>query len=278
MDRSLPPRDHSRCTATACNLYQINNRSYKKQHQEEGCCCEQLVVKEEDLRGALFKENNFPCLRLKGDLHNLTYEIVEFGTAPYIAISHVWADGLGNPHVNSLHRCKLHHLRELVNAIEPMPTDAEREGPLIWLDTPCCPARNGPGKQIAIEKIRLVYQRAKHVLVLDAGLMAYEARAQDATEVLVRIFTSSWTRLWTLQEGALAKSLYFQFADIAQSLIGAIASVHSMKGKMTYRAVFEDALAELLGIVRFFNSREYGLSRWQLIFSNFLIGRYNFEA
>jgi hypothetical protein len=142
-----------------------------------------------------------------------------------------------------------------------MPTDAEREGPLIWLDTLCCPAKNGLGKQIAIEKIRLVYQRAKHVLVLDAGLMAYEARAQDATEVLVRIFTSSWMRrLWTLQEGALAKSLYFQFADIAQSLMGTIASVHSMKGNMTYRAVFEDAFAEVLGLVRFFNSRENGLS------------------
>lgn len=194
IDKSFPLRDHSRCTATTCNLYQINKHTYKEQHQEEGCDCEQLLVKEEDLTGALFREDSFPYLRLKGDLHNLTYEIVELGTAPYIAISHVWADGLGNPHANSLHKCKLHHLRELVNVIEPMSTHAEGEGPLIWLDTLCCPAKNGPGKQMAIEKIRLVYQRAKHVLVLDAGLMAYDGRGQDATEVLVRIFTSSWMR------------------------------------------------------------------------------------
>jgi hypothetical protein len=41
----------------------------------------------------------------------------------------------------------------------------------------------------------------------------------DIIEQLARIFTSGWLRrLWTLQEGALAESLYFQFADCAASL------------------------------------------------------------
>jgi len=63
-----------------------------------------------------------------------------------------------------------------------------------------------------------VYRLAQHVLVLDAGLMAYDALPQDLTEKLVRIFTSSWMRrLWTLQEGALPSSIYFQFGDKAVS-------------------------------------------------------------
>lgn len=118
------------------------------------------MVSEEALTPALFKEAKFPLLLLKGDLQNLSYEIIESGDAPYIAISLVWADGLGNPHANSLHKCKLHHLRALVDAVnanDPNKTPSKYNGSLIWLDTLLSPTRDGPGKQTAIEKIRLVY-------------------------------------------------------------------------------------------------------------------------
>jgi hypothetical protein len=257
LDKTLPPRDHSRCMPSICNLYQIHHNNYKPQHQTEGCKCTQLVVQEENLTAPLFKEGRFPLILLKGNTENLTYEIVESGRAPYIAISHVWADGLGNPLANSLQKCKLQHLRSLVDAIneqDPEQIPPKQEGSLIWLDTLLSPARDGIGKQAAIEKIRLVYQQAKHVLVLDAGLMAYPARPQDAPEMLVRIFTSSWMRrLWTLQEGALAKSLYFQFSDEARSLNELALSVFQMKGNMSYRAVTRDVYLEMMGLIGFFN-------------------------
>ena len=129
--------------------------------------------------------------------------------------------GLGNPKANSLHWCKLFHLRAHVNALhhsEQQGNSDTSASSLIWLDTLYCPAENGAGKDMAIEKIRLVYQRAKHVLVLYASLMAYDSGNLDITEQIMRIFTSSWfRRLWTLQEGALAESLYFQFADRTSS-------------------------------------------------------------
>lgn len=258
LDKSQPPRDHSRCTDSGCKLYQIDMHAgkYEVGHQLEGCSCDLLEVSSEELTKILKKGDRYPLLRLKGNLDNLTAELVECTEdTPYVAISHVWADGLGNPHANSLHRCKLIHLRELVSALGTGDASNSEAIPLIWLDTLCCPAENGEGKQAAIEKIRLVY-RAKHVLVLDSGLMAYDAQPQDVSEQATRIFTSSWMRrLWTLQEGALAQSLYFQFADKAvdiQGLINAFFQIYT-SGSMRHRAAWQDTWKETQGLLAFFN-------------------------
>ena len=258
LDKSLPRRDHSQCTDSFCNLYQINMGEYEARHQHEGCSCEQLEVDSDHLSEILRKDNCYPLLRLEGDLHNLRAELVEYSDqTPYVAISHVWADGLGNPNANSLHRCKLLHLRELVTGVtesDPEKTWKASETPLIWLDTLCCPAQDGEGKQTAIEKIRLVYRQAKHVLVLDAGLMSYSAFTQEVPEFLARVFTSSWMRrLWTLQEGALAKSLYFQSADKALSLGdlgGAIIKLGSTS--MRHKSILMDFVKEFMSIQSFF--------------------------
>lgn len=80
--------------------------------------------------------------------------------------------------------------------------DSEKKRPelLIWLDTLCCPAADSRGKKKAIEKMRMVYQQAKHVLVFDRGLMAYQSNLLSIAEQQIRIFTSRWMRrLWTLQ-------------------------------------------------------------------------------
>src|SRR5437764_3687462 len=91
--------------------------------------------------------------------------------------------------------------------------------PLIWLDTLCCPVRPTEDKKLALKRMRHVYEQARSVLVLDASLQSYPTASMDTLEVLARIFTSKWlTRVWTLQEGALAKRLWFQFADKALSL------------------------------------------------------------
>lgn len=63
--------------------------------------------------------------------------------------------------------------------------------------------------------MKSVYEQATHVLVLDAALSVHDAAPLTAADVLLRCFASSiWMRrLWTLQEGVLAKSLFFQFKD-----------------------------------------------------------------
>lgn len=253
MDKSLPRRNHQSCSESVCKYFQVNMREFQLAHQEDGCSCSPLEVDGEDLTKILRKDGIFPLLHFTGDLHNLEVELVEFALGvPYVAISHVWADGLGNPKSNSLNRCKLHHLGKLVASID---SNGLGEGtPLIWLDTLVSPALDGDGKQLAIEKIRLVYKQAKHVLVLDAGLMSYTASDQEEFEQLTRIFTSGWMRrLWTLQEGALAKSLYFQFADKAVSLTALMESLSRKCNQVKNLAIFTDLWAEFQGLVSFFH-------------------------
>jgi hypothetical protein len=102
--------------------------------------------------------DKIPLLRLVGGLQDMRVKLVESTrNSKYVAISHVWADGLGNPYTNSLHRCKLLALRELVAEVAKESNLEQDSGntevPLIWLDTLCCPAKDGDGKKKGIEKI-----------------------------------------------------------------------------------------------------------------------------
>jgi hypothetical protein len=69
MDKSLPSRDHSRCSESVCTSYHINTGSYHIRHQQEGCSCSPLEVNSELLTGILRNGDRFPVLRLEGDHH-----------------------------------------------------------------------------------------------------------------------------------------------------------------------------------------------------------------
>ncbi|RDW91443.1 hypothetical protein BP5796_02608 [Coleophoma crateriformis] len=85
----------------------------------------------------------------------------------------------------------------------------------FWMDTLCVPRYPDHIYKRAIMQMRQVYSEAERVLVLDAELLASSALAKYE-EIEMRIETSRWVRrLWTVQEGALARRLFFQFADQA---------------------------------------------------------------
>lgn len=157
-----------------------------------------------------------------------------------------WADGLGNPDGNELPACQINgmikHIRQLQwtaslktdeekyddrvwKIVEPVEagksySDDEMGKRLyFWIDTICVPQSSEDIIRKAITQMRAVYGRANRVLVLDADLLAthvvpltkpYEKRP----DVHVKITASTWQkRYWTLQEGALARRLWFQFAN-----------------------------------------------------------------
>ncbi|RDW92343.1 hypothetical protein BP5796_01737 [Coleophoma crateriformis] len=260
--KMLPERDHSSCNNVVCKLYQINMApgSYVVGHHESDCSCEQLVIDSSILTKILFRGDAFPLLKFSGDVSNLSAEIIEStADTPYIAVSHVWADGLGNPEANALHRCKIQHVEDLIKSIDD--SDQSKVQPSLWIDTLCCPAEDGCGKEKAIEKLRLVYKNARHVLVLDSSLTSYDSSQLNAPEILARIFTSGWVRrLWTLQEGALNKSLYFQFADKAVSLESLRMEMDNHQVYNTnirYRCFRKDIMNQYARLHLFFNSAEY---------------------
>ena len=66
-------------------------------------------------------------------------------------------------------------------------------------------------RDFAISKLRRVYSDASKVLVIDKHLMQISS---DPTEQMMQLLGSEWQRrLWTLQEGRLARELFVQFEE-----------------------------------------------------------------
>jgi hypothetical protein len=173
---------------------------------------------------------------------------------PYVAISHIWADGLGNPSANAIHLCQLRLIQERVDALAARHYNKlclqQPPGHMpFWMDTLCVPAHEGEAKTMAIASMETIYKKAVAVLVLDRDLLTLGAISP--LERAVRIAASPWnTRLWTMQEGAFARTLYFQFKDYAVSpeeLRGN--GDHWKKGDSQYdisRLLIQDALSGVL--------------------------------
>jgi hypothetical protein len=211
--RRLRPNDiHENCTDERCNAYQVSPEDYVVEHYENGCGCTFLSVDSEEVVQVLDKGDVIPLLKISidgDDLETLRVSIVESGPGvPYVAISHPWADGLGNYSSNSLHRCQIAALHQLVGSIsETHDAPGARKEYYIWIDTLCCPVKPPAKRRLAILQMHEVYKRAEHVLVLDRELQSIKSADIHSLEQGLRMLTSGWMlRLWTLQEGALAVS------------------------------------------------------------------------
>jgi hypothetical protein len=128
--------------------------------------------------------------------------------------------GLGNRSVNALPSCQLLRLQKLANNLYE-----SHESIPFWLDTLCVPLEEGFRKR-AIGNMFNVYRQAEHVLVLDSTILLNKAKTTDPFQLLISIRISNWVRrLWTFQEGAIARSLQFQFAETALDLGDIITAV-----------------------------------------------------
>ena len=142
---------------------------------------------------------------------------------PYVAISHVWSQGLGNRHNNAIYLCQLQRLQRYANRLVP---PAHRPVPM-WIDTICVPLE-ADARMEAIKTMDAVYQNALAVLVVDQTLIDFDlasaiekGKKKDGSaqsgpkgwqiETLMRIKASPWAqRLWTYNEAFLAQQLFFQ--------------------------------------------------------------------
>ena len=107
---------------------------------------------------------------------------------------------------------------------EPWYTIEEFRGqPLyFWIDTICVPLRPHTTKFKAITSMNSVYSRANRVLVFDAELYTQEVlplagqELEIRPDICARIMASTWMkRYWTMQEAALARIVWYQFAGDA---------------------------------------------------------------
>ena len=171
------------------------------------------------------------ALDTSGRLH-LSVEVAPANSVEkYVAISHVWADGLGNKQGNKLPRCQIARIAFLLREL------TEEDSPAFWIDTFGIPRALNDRKK-ALKLMNATYRLAELTVVLAADLqhfsshralytrldeinieIAEQIRMGIVVELLFRILCTSWTaRLWTLPEGQLSPRLYFQFSDGAVEL------------------------------------------------------------
>ena len=219
---------HVHCTESEC-VFQKPDEKWKMEsiHHQVGCECREIKLNNEQLDRmyTMLDSQHIPLIHVKKDLVSDEYDLDLVEKTPhtrYVAISHIWAQGLGNSYANGLRKCQLDRIYKHVVALERSLEDGQQS--LIWVDTLCCPvvpadcAEKAKTEAIrssrkrAIELMRVTYGDAARVLVLDTELEATNIRNMPVLEVAARCIFSFWTRrLWTLQEGVLGKQLWIQF-------------------------------------------------------------------
>ena len=210
IDRPGKLRDHQvkGCDVTECKAYHISYNEYVTEHAEYDCNCNDVAVDNELVYAALQK-NKIPVIAVDfREANNLELSVLEADSnTQYIAFSHVWSDGLGNPHRNALPRCQIVRLYKYC---------CQTRSRLLpfWIDTLCCPVQSRQARAAAIRLMRKTYQEAAVVVVIDAWLHQQQVQSITNVELFMRITLSGWTRrLWTFQEGSINRNVSMIFAD-----------------------------------------------------------------
>ena len=198
-----PPRsdiDHSQCTKQICKSMVID-ASYQTRHCLTDChgC---LGFDSTDAIANILEGERIPLLEKAGTSpdgdQRPSFQVTEETPSRYfVTISHVWSEGLGNPHHNTLPTCSLEWV---ANIVDSLPGQRERTLP-FWIDAICVPLQPEELRIRAMNRLRMPYQLATCVLVLDSYLFSQDSSALLPIELLARILCCSWSRrLWTFQE------------------------------------------------------------------------------
>jgi hypothetical protein len=202
-------RNHRECSDDGC-LYKAGST----QHTTSKCSCQMLSPDVSKMRD-IIEQKKLPLVRFEttgeGDLKVLAGD----AGATYVAMSHVWSDGLGNFVSNSMPQCQFSRIQEAVDSLYPK----EKSIP-FWMDTILIPNQEEflDIKEAAIHDMTQIYKKADKVLVIDSELITCSIHSSH-TAIAIRILLSNWLRrLWTLQEGVFANEIHFLLSDETVSL------------------------------------------------------------
>ena len=204
------PVGHETCTAEACARNNIDDSTYQQAHVCRSRRCQKLLP---DLQKVMkiLKEDKIPvmCLEtLSGEPQLIVSASSKTDPGDYIAVSHVWADGLGGATECGLNRCQVERLSKLCNSVKKRSMNGH-----FWIDSLCIPRVDRDVYIKALIGLRDVYINASSVLVVDKTIE--ECTSSSSTENLyAHIYLSAWMqRMWTYEEAVLAKQLVFVLKD-----------------------------------------------------------------
>lgn len=189
LERPGQDKDHSLlgCTSRSCHAYQVRHNEYRRKHATIECSCPDVHASQQDLLKILSEEGApipliapFSLQQQQPDNQNV--QLVSSNIeGEYIAISHVWSDGLGNEKENAIPICQFRRLSNLVTELCggcPKP---------LWLDTLCFLLEPPDAYKLAMIRMRSTYEDAHEVLVLDNYLLSQARMNMGENEIVTRI-------------------------------------------------------------------------------------------
>jgi hypothetical protein len=213
---------HRKCTTGECRSLQVDEARYHTIHMSPACHCESLGPSYSSLADMVMK-GALPLVTIGKNTISAVQEVTlheKKETDKFVAISHVWADGHGNPKSNTLPVCILDKIQTLVNAL---PEHTSTNDTPFWMDTLCLPVLPPDLRKQALSKLNEPFKHAAAVLVLDSYLQSLDVEEMSLAEAMARITVSGWAkRMWTYAEGRLGSNIWFQFKDHSINLSDAV--------------------------------------------------------
>ena len=190
---------HETCTESACHIDNLSD--YNPQHDSEcsGENCELLSAPVEKLV-EIYLGDDIPVLSCVVEPSgSVKLDIIPSSkSSGYVAISHVWSDGLGNEHQNAVHSCQLKRLTTEVRALRVKGDQTlsihDQDPTAFWLDTMCIPVNkeHEQVRRIAIGRIDWTYAVADFVLVQDKALHGLTPDSLPAIQFAAHLHCSKW--------------------------------------------------------------------------------------
>lgn len=173
----LRRRDHGRCKdQPSCVAYNVNPATYKTQHVTADCSCAFVGPSYDEVK-RIAAGGGVPLLDIQqGSDSAFTIRVSERKPlSQYVALTHVWADGLGNPSECALPICQIRKLKAALSKLDSTRSLSRtlNRRSLFWMDTLCIPVKDEDlaVRLVQIDKMASIYKAAWTCLVLDSELM-----------------------------------------------------------------------------------------------------------
>ncbi|KAK3349201.1 hypothetical protein B0T25DRAFT_236864 [Lasiosphaeria hispida] len=211
---------HGDCTEFECRARNTDESTYQQSHALgcKGDCAGFQYAPLEQLT-TIIREGDIPVFKWNLGTRSLELAAVKVqkrgvGSPPFMAISHVWSDGLGNARDNAVYECQLEALQTGIDLAATKHKMVHGIPSHFWIDTLCVPVQkeNKELRKKCIQDMKRIYESSCAVYVL-SSLRNTSTTDKGPAGRIAAHFNNWDRRLWTYQECILGRKRLVQYAD-----------------------------------------------------------------